>query len=144
MKSLLFLILLIFIYYQIYCRYSEYFTTKNHIYFGVFISVYLTLYYVLGYQKHFVYNMLMNIKNADEKPLYDVNSLTYQKNQMVGLKHNLAMKQGWRCIKCYNPILQKDIHNYKLHYITPLQYGGQNDISNIGILCQTCSTFSPF
>ena len=83
MKSLLFLLLLIFIYYHIYCRYPEYFITKYHIYFGVFISVYLTLYYVLGYQKHFVYNVLMNIKNADEKPLYDVNSLTYKKNQMI-------------------------------------------------------------
>ena len=86
---------------------------------------------------------MLNIKNT-EKPLYDIESTTYKENQMQGIKYNLAMRQGWRCIKCRNPILQKDVHNYKLHYITPLQYGGKNDINNIGILCQTCSTFSPF
>ena len=144
MKSIIFLALLILIYYQLYIRYPYYFPSRYHLYFGIFISVYVSLYYLLNYQQSFVYNMALNIKNVDDKPIYDIESVSYKQNQMVGLKHNLAMRQGWRCIKCRNPILQKDIHNYKLHYITPLQYGGENDVNNIGILCQTCSMFSHF
>ena len=143
MKSIIFLVVLIFIYYQVYKKFPEKFITKYHIYFGIFTAVYITLYYLLSHQKGFVYDLMLNIKNT-EKPLYDIESTTYKENQMQGIKYNLAMRQGWRCIKCRNPILQKDVHNYKLHYITPLQYGGKNDINNIGILCQTCSTFSPF
>tara|TARA_B100001094_G_C18056383_1_gene732697 strand:+ start:650 stop:1081 length:432 start_codon:yes stop_codon:yes gene_type:complete len=143
MKSIIFLVVLIFIYYQVYRKYPEKFITKYHIYFSIFTAVYITLYYLLSYQKGFIYDLMLNIKNT-EKPLYDMDSITYKENQMQGLKYNLAMRQGWRCIQCRNPILQKDVHNYKLHYITPLQYGGKNDINNIGILCQTCSTFSPF
>ena len=69
-----------------------------------------------------------NLKNADEKPLYDISSLTYKDNQMNGLKYNLAMRQGWRCLHCQNPILSKDIHNHDLHYIKPLSMGGTNNI----------------
>ena len=62
----------------------------------------------------------------------------------LGLKYNLAMRQGWRCLHCQNPILQKDIMNHNLHYIKPLQFGGLNDISNMGIKCNVCSSFSPY
>ena len=30
-----------------------------------------------------------NMKEADEKPLYDFNSITYKENQMNGMKYNL-------------------------------------------------------
>jgi len=87
---------------------------------------------------------MTNVKNADEQSLYDVNSIVYKTNQMNGLKYHLAMKQGWRCIHCQNPILQKDIYNHEIHYIKPLQFGGKHDHSNLGLKCSTCSTFSPY
>ena len=48
---------------------------------------------------------MKNIKDVDDQPLYDINSLSYKENQMVGLKNNLAMRQGWRCINCQNPLI---------------------------------------
>ena len=51
---------------------------------------------------------------------------------MNGLKYNLAMRQGWRCLHCQNPILSKDIHNHDLHYIKPLSMGGTNNIEKFG------------
>tara|TARA_Y100000590_G_C15691571_1_gene1003573 strand:+ start:1225 stop:1521 length:297 start_codon:yes stop_codon:yes gene_type:complete len=98
----------------------------------------------MNYQTNFVYNVVKTIRDIDEQPLYDTNSILYQQNQMEGLKYNLAMKQGWRCMHCQNPILQKEIHNYKINYIKPLQFGGQNNIHNLGIKCNVCSTFSPY
>jgi len=133
-----------FIYYQIYTRYPEYLTNQHHLYFGGFISGSLFLYYLMSFHKQFVYRVFTNIKNADEQPLYDTESNTYKDNQMNGLKYNLAMRQGWRCLHCQNPILQKDISNYGLHYIKPLQFGGNDNITNMGIKCNTCSTFSPY
>ena len=63
-----------------------------------------------------VYNVLKSVKDVDERPLYDKNSIVYKQNQMDGLRYNLAMRQGWRCLHCQNPILPKDIYNYKIHY----------------------------
>ena len=85
--------------------------------------------------------MLKNIKEVDEKPLYDINSSIYKETQMEGLKNNLAMRQGWRCMSCQNPILQKDIHNCSINYIKPLNFGGENNIHNLGISCNNCSNF---
>ena len=31
-----------------------------------------------------------------------------------------------------------------IHYIKPLQFGGKNDVTNLGLKCSTCSTFSPY
>ena len=98
----------------------------------------------MRFQKQFVYTVFKNMKEADEKPLYDFNSITYKENQMNGMKYNLAMKQGWRCLHCQNPILQKDIHNHSVSYITPLQFGGDNSIYNMGIKCEKCTSFSPY
>ena len=144
MKSIIFLCILIAIYYQIYKRFPEKLSNCTHLYFGTFVTGYIFLYYFMTYQKPFIYKMMTNVKNADEKPLYDVSSIVYKTNQMNGLKYNLAMRQGWRCLHCQNPILQKDIMNHSLHYIKPLQFGGLNDISNIGIKCNVCSSFSPY
>ncbi len=141
MKSLLFLILIIIIYYQIYKRYPEKYTTKTHTYFIIFCSIYVIIYYLMSHQKIFVYKILKNIKEVDERPLYDINSLVYKETQMEGLKNHLAFRQGWRCISCQNPILQKDIHTFSINYIKPLQFGGRNDITNLGVCCNGCSNF---
>ena len=144
MKYIIILAVIITIYYQIYKRYPEKVTNQHHLYFGTFITGYIVFYYLMTFQRQFVYNVMKSVKKADEQPLYDKNSIVYEQNQMDGLKYNLAMRQGWRCLHCQNPILQKDIYNYKLHYIKPLQFGGENSIHNLGIKCSTCSTFSPY
>ena len=141
MKAIIFLTILITIYYQICKRYPEKLTNKNHIYFGIFCVIYLAILYLMKYQKIFIYRVFKSIKDVDEKSLYDVNSIIYKENQMVGLKNNLAMRQGWRCISCQNPILQKDLHVCTINYIKPLQFGGTNDINNLGVSCGTCSNF---
>ena len=144
MKYIIILAIIIAIYYQIYKRWSDKFTNQHHLYFGVFVSGYMVFYYLMTFQRQFVYNIMKSVKDTDEQPLYDKNSIVFKQNQMDGLKYNLAMRQGWRCLHCQNPILQKDIYNYKLHYIKPLQFGGENNINNLGIKCDTCSTFSPY
>ena len=71
---------------------------------------------------------------ASNKPLYDINSLYSKENKVDMLKNYLANKQGMRCINCQNPILQNDLNMYKINYIKPLQYGGYNNIHNLGYL----------
>ena len=144
MKYIIILAIIIAIYYQIYKRWSDKFTNQHHLYFGVFVSGYMVFYYLMTFQRQFVYNIMKSVKDTDEQPLYDKNSIVFKQNQMDGLKYNLAMRQGWRCLHCQNPVLQQDIYNYKLHYIKPLQFGGENNINNLGIKCDACSSFSPY
>lgn len=143
-KSLIFLGIIIGIYYYLFKKFPERFTNKEHIYFSIFCIVYLIIFYLMNHQKLFVYRVVKNMKDAEEKPLYDINNTFYKENQMVGLKNNLAMRQGWRCLTCNNPILQKDIYSCKMNYIKPLQFGGINHINNIGMYCPSCSTFTQF
>ena len=144
MKALLILGIIIFIYYQINKWYPFELGWNYHLYFYGFVIVYLLFYYLMSNQKPFVYKMLKNVQEVHDKPLYDIDSLSYKKNQSQGLKYNLAMKQGWRCLHCQNPILQTDIQQHSLHYIKPLQFGGENNVDNIGLKCQQCSSFSPY
>ncbi len=143
-KSLIFLLSIIGIYYFLFKKYPENFTNKIHIYFSLFCIGYLIIFYLLNHQKLFVYKVVKNMKEAEEKPLYDINNSFYKENQMVGLKNNLAMRQGWRCMACKNPVLQKDVHACKMNYIKPLEFGGENHVNNLGIYCPSCSTFTQF
>ena len=34
-------------------------------------------------------------------------------------------------------VLPKDIYDYKIHYIKPLQFGGARHINNLGIKCKS-------
>ena len=144
MKALFFLGILIFIYYQINRWFPFDIPWNYHIYFYIFIGIYLLILYLMNFQQSFVYKMMKNVQDTHNKPLYYIDSLSYKENQMNGLKYNLAMKQGWRCMHCQNPILQQDINKHNLHYMKPLQFGGENNIHNLGLKCQTCSTFSPY
>jgi hypothetical protein len=144
MKAIIFLIILIVIYYQFNKKKPEYLTNKNHMYFGSFILLYLVLCYLMNYQQFFVYKVLKNIKEADDQPLYDIESSMYKDNKMAGVKSHLAMRQGWRCINCQNPILPEDLYEHQIDYIKPLQFGGTNDVNNIGIRCNGCSSFKPY
>ena len=143
-KSIIFLASIIGIYYFIIKKYPEKFTSKVHIYFTIFCSLYLIIFYLLNHQKLFVYRVVKNMKDAEEKPLYDINNNFYKENQMVGLKNNLAMRQGWRCMGCKNPVLQKDVYTCRVNYIKPLEFGGINHVNNLVIFCPSCSTFTQF
>ena len=143
-KSVIFLISIIGVYYFLFKKYPEKYTTKMHIYFVVFCSIYLVICYLLSHQKLFVYKVVKNMKEAEEKPLYDINHSFYKENQMVGLKNNLAMRQGWRCMACQNPVLQKDVYSCKVNYIKPLEFVGINHVNNLAIYCPSCSTFTQF
>ena len=57
------------------------------------------------------------------------------------IKYQLANKQGLRCKSCKNPISLQDLESYKLSYDTPLEFGGQNDLTNLKIICPTCFQF---
>ena len=144
MKLIILLIIIITLYYYINKRFPDKLSTKNHVYFIIFIIVFLTICYMMNYQKYFIYKLMKNIKEVNEKPLYDMESIIYKDNQMIGLKSNLTMRQGWRCINCQNPLLQKDMYEYTIDYIKPLQFGGENDINNMGISCKGCSSFRPY
>ena len=85
-KSVILLISIIGVYYCLFKKYPEKYTTKVHIYFVVFCSIYLVICYLLNHQKLFVYKVVKNMKEAEEKPLYDINHSFYKENQMVGLK----------------------------------------------------------
>ena len=144
MKAILCLGVIVFFYYFIYDRFPYVFSLSIHLYMLGFIVIYLIMYYVLTYQRGFAYEVMSNMNTASNKPLYDINSLTNKENQMDLLKNNLAMRQGFRCINCQNPILQKDFNTYKINYIKPLQFGGENNINNLGLSCSTCNTFRPY
>ena len=144
MKALLVLVIICVIYYQVYHRFPEYLSQKTHIYLGVFTICYLIIYYVLNYQRGFALKVMTNMNDVNNKPLYDFDGQHYKDNQKELLKNNLAIKQDWRCINCHNPILQKDFNTYKLNYIKPLQYGGENNINNLGMSCSTCNAFRPY
>ena len=127
MKYIIILCILIAIYYQIYKRFQKIITKTSFIFYCICSMLFITLLFFI-FSKKFVYNVLKSVKDVDERPLYDKNSIVYKQNQMDGLRYNLAMRQGWRCIHCQNPILPKDIYDYKIHYIKPLQFGGANII----------------
>ena len=74
MKAIIFLIIILFVYYQVYYRFPQYVSTKTHVYLGIFTVGYLILYYVLNYQRVFAYNVLKNMDSATNKPLYNFNT----------------------------------------------------------------------
>ena len=139
MKLLIFLLIIIFIYYQLNKYYL--FEIFYHYYFAAFILISLLFYYMMNHQQLYMYKFMKNINDSHNKPLYDIESTSYKNNQIQGYKYNLAMKTGWRCMTCQNPILQKDINKHNINYIQPLQFGGQNNIDNLALQCPSCNNF---
>jgi len=99
----------------------------------------------MNYQKPFVYKMANNIKDVNSKSLHSVIpdfNINYSIPSSIKLK--LADKQGLKCSNCRNSMLVDEIDNYKISYVTPLQYGGKNDPSNLKLLCPTCFSYRNF
>ena len=82
MKSLLFLSILIFIYYQLNRWYPFEISFNYHLYFYLFVAVYLLIYYLMNFQQNFVYKIMKNVQDTHNKPLYDIDSL-WMKNKLL-------------------------------------------------------------
>lgn len=115
---------------------------KYKLYFIAFCLCYIIFIYFMNYQKPFVYKMAKNIKDIQTQPLHTmVPEYNINNYSSSNIKFKIADKQGLRCPNCRNMIVLEDINNYKLSYITPLQYGGINDQSNLKLICKECFAF---
>ena len=143
MNSLITLFIICLIYYIIY-RYHPEKIQNYHKYFFIFIGIYLLLIYLFSHEKQFMYNLFKNINDTTNQPLYSFNAsqsnadFYYQQNPNHNIKNVLAQQQGQRCLQCNNFLLQDD---KLLKYKIPLQHGGQNNISNLILVCPTCFNF---
>ena len=124
----------------IYYKANQYypFSLMTHIYFGGFICGSLLLMYLMNYQQPFMFKMANNVKNTNNVQLHELVPAYVNSGKNNDIKYTLADKQLLRCKGCLNPIDLRYINEYKLSYITPLNMGGHNGISNICLLCPTC------
>ena len=149
MNSIIFLITLLAIYYYIYQNYYDRFEEKYHYYFYIFIGVYIVILYVYHFEYEFFYKLLKNIYDTNKQPLYEFNTMNSNaelfstQGPFIGfnIKETLLNKQGGRCYACSNFIMKNDLNSTKLKYKNPLQNGGQNNIENIGLVCNQCYEF---
>ena len=147
MNSIIFLILLLAIYYYIYQNYYDRFEEKYHYYFYGFIGVYVVILYIYHFEYEFFYKILKNIYDTNNTPLYTFNSMNSNAQLFesqypnFNIKETLLNKQGGRCYACSNFIMKNDLHHSKLKYKRDLRNGGQNNIENIGLVCNGCFEF---
>ena len=152
MNSILFLILLLGVYYYIYQNFYDRFEEKYHYYFYIFVGVYIVILYIYHFEYEFFYKVLKNIYDVNNTPLYTFNSMnsnaqlfSSQYQNGVGdpfrgfnIKETLLQKQNGRCYACSNFIMNNDLESTKLQYKRDLRNGGQNNIENIGLVCNQC------
>ena len=147
MNSIIFLILLLAIYYYIYQNYYDRFEEKYHYYFYGFIGIYIVILYVYHFEYEFFYKILKNIYDTNNTPLYTFNSMNSNAQLFesqypnFNIKETLLNKQNGRCYACSNFIMNNDLHHSKLKYKRDLRNGGQNNIENIGLVCNGCYEF---
>tara|TARA_Y100000768_G_C23927757_1_gene658417 strand:+ start:420 stop:848 length:429 start_codon:yes stop_codon:yes gene_type:complete len=139
MFSLLLLIGICIGYYYLNLYYPR--EQKEHIYFGIFVSVSIILIYLFNFEEEFIYKVFKNIYDIQKKPLYDL-SFFKDKQDENDKSFNLMLlqNQGSRCGQCSNFILPKDIHYTSLNYRIPLNQGGQHDHNNLMVVCPNCNT----
>ena len=114
---------------------------KEHIYFGIFVTVSITLIYLFNFEEGLIHKVFKNIYDIQKKPLYDL-SFFKDKQDENDKSFNLMLlqNQGSRCGQCSNFILPKDIHYTSLNYRIPLNQGGQHDHNNLMVVCPNCNT----
>lgn len=148
MNSIIFLILLLAIYYYIYENYYDRFEEKYHYYFYAFIGVYIVILYIYHFEYEFFYKILKNIYDVNHTPLYTFNSMNSNAELFesqypnFNIKETLLNAQNGRCYACSNFIMNNDLHHSKLKYKRDLRSGGQNNIENIGLVCNGCYEFN--
>ena len=114
---------------------------KEHIYFGIFVTVSITLIYLFNFEEGLIHKVFKNIYDIQKKPFYDL-SFFKDKQDENDKSFNLMVlqNQGSRCGQCGNFILPKDIHYTSLNYRIPLNQGGQHDHNNLMVVCPNCNT----
>ena len=148
MNAIIFLTVICCGYYIFNKYFEEHVEERYHYYFGGFVGVYCVLLYLYHFEYPFVYQLLKNIYETNNQPLYNFNAqvsnaeLFQAQHPNFNIKETLLQKQGGRCYACSNFIMSSDAHNTKLKYKTPLQNGGQNSIDNLGLVCPHCFGFT--
>ena len=142
MKFLILLGIICGIYYFVLKKYPLMISYKNSIYFYIFVGCYIVLYYLMTYQKGFVYKAFHFMRDIDEKPLYEIKNKNNEYLNQLTFKNNIALKQGNRCFGCQNLILNKDIDNYNIQFINNPEKGGSYTLDNVCLKCPRCSTFN--
>ena len=146
MNSILFLILLLAVYYYIYQNFYDRFEEKYHYYFYIFVGVYIVILYIFHFEYEFFYKLLKNIYDVNNTPLYTFDSMNSNAElfsiqdsfEKFNIKETLLQKQNGRCYACSNFIMKNDLESTKLKYKRDLRNGGQNNIENIGLVCNQC------
>ena len=114
---------------------------KEHIYFGIFVTVSIILIYLFNFEEGLIYKVFRNIYDIQKKPLYDLSFFKdNQDENNLSFNSMLLQNQGSRCGQCGNFILPKDIHYTSLNYRIPLNQGGQHDHNNLMVVCPNCNT----
>tara|TARA_Y100000389_G_scaffold193445_1_gene222224 strand:+ start:416 stop:847 length:432 start_codon:yes stop_codon:yes gene_type:complete len=115
--------------------------TKEQIYFGICMSVWIVIIYFMNFQEQFMYRMFKQIYDIQKKPLYDINDFMKKEesNRSNDFNMILLQNQGSRCGKCKNFILPNDIKYTSLNYRIPLHQGGSHDHNNLMVVCPNCN-----
>tara|TARA_B100001094_G_scaffold85134_1_gene81507 strand:+ start:344 stop:772 length:429 start_codon:yes stop_codon:yes gene_type:complete len=114
---------------------------KEHIYFGIFVTVSIILIYLFNFEEGLIYKVFRNIYDIQKKPLYDLSFFKdNQDENNLSFNSMLLQNQGSRCGQCGNFILPKDIHYTSLNYRIPLNQGGQHSHNNLMVVCPNCNT----
>ena len=139
MFSLLLLIGICIGYYYLNLYYPR--EEKEHIYFGIFVTVSIILIYLFNFEEGLVHKIFKNIYDIQKKPLYDLSFFKDNQDENdKSFNSMLLQNQGSRCGQCENFILPKDIHYTSLNYRIPLNQGGQHDHNNLMVVCPNCNT----
>ena len=91
---------------------------------------------------------MKKIYDVNNTPLYSFNSMNSNAELFqsqypnFNIKETLLNNQNGRCCACSNFIMRDDLHHAKLKYKKDLMIGGQNNIENIGLVCNQCFNFS--
>ena len=105
---------------------------------GIFIVIYLFLYYTCYYQPKLAYKFANNLTNVHTKPLYNLIPDYNLGRTPDPIKFKLLNNQGFMCNLCKINISVDDVHYCKLSYINPLQSDNDNNVTNLQLLCPKC------
>lgn len=136
MKYLLLFILIITAYYYYYKHYEIPF--NYHIYMGIFILLYVFLYYTSHYQPNLAYKFASNITNVHTKPLHNLIPDYSIKKTPDPIKYKLLDKQSFLCNLCKRNISIDSVPYCKLSYIQSPLSESNNNINNLQLLCPAC------
>ena len=118
MNAIIFLTVICCGYYIFNKYFEEHVEERYHYYFGGFVGVYCVLLYLYHFEYPFVYQLLKNIYETNNQPLYNFNAqvsnaeLFQAQNPNFNIKETLLQKQGGRCYACSNFLMKEDIHKF--------------------------------